>query len=69
MAMVVVMLWHGLFDCALHVTAHIENLLALVDPTVLACGVGEKRNLARRAQANVLGLHRVVRTAASNAGS
>lgn len=40
MAMVVVMRGSGLFGCALHVTAHIEDLLAFVDPTVLAGGVG-----------------------------
>lgn len=67
--MIVVMLGSSLFGCAFHITTHIENLLALIDSTVLAGRVRHKRSLTRGAQANVLGLHRVMRAAASDAGS
>lgn len=59
----------GFLRGALQVTTHIENLLTLIGSTVLAGRVRHKRSLAGGAQANVLGLHRVVRAAASDAGS
>ena len=51
------------------ITALIKNLLPLVGSTILAGRVRNKRSLAGGAQTNRLWLHRVVRTAASNAGS
>lgn len=59
----------SLLSRALHVTTHIENLLAFVDSTVLAGSVRHKRSLTGGAQTNVLGLHRVMRAAPSDAGS
>lgn len=69
MIVVMTMLWRGLFGCALEITTHIQNLLALISPAVLAGGVRHKRDLAGGAQADVLGFHRIVRATASNAGS
>lgn len=69
MIVVMIMRGNGLLSRAFHVTTHIKNLLALVCATILAGGVRHKRSLARGAQAYVLGLHRVMRAAASDAGS
>ncbi len=69
MIMVMILCGSGLLGRPLEVTAHVEDLLALIGPTILAGGVRHERSLAGGAQANVLGFHGVMRAAASDAGS
>ena len=69
MLVVMIMRGSGFLRRALDVTTHIKNLFAFIGPAVFTCRVRHKRCLAGRAQTYILRLHRVVRTAASNAGS
>ena len=69
MIVVMIMRGSGFLGRPLEVTAHVYDLLALVGSTILAGGVRHKRGLAGGAQTNVLGLHGVMRAAASDAGS
>ncbi len=59
----------GLLCCSLHVTGRVDNLLAFVDPAVLASRVWQERRLAGGAQADVHWLHGVMRPASANARS
>jgi len=57
----------GLFGLSLQVASRVDNLLALVGPTVLASRMGQEWRLTGRAHTDVGRLHGIMSPASANA--
>ena len=57
----------GLVGLSFHVTSRADDLLAFVDATILASGMGQERCLTGRAHTDVGRFHGIMSSASANA--